>query len=102
MIMLMALCLLVYNLGQRQLRISLKTQKATVKNQLNKPTESPTLPWIFQSLCVGWVPRLGATGVCFQGIHLLITQGVDRIVNLTKVLFIFLVFKSLIHYCSSL
>mgnify|MGYP000061182478 CR=1 FL=1 len=54
MMMLMALCLLVYNLGQRQLRISLKTQKATVENQLNKPTESPTLPWIFQSYCVGF------------------------------------------------
>ena len=67
MMMLMALCLLVYNLGQRQLRIALKTQKATVKNQLSKPTESPTLRWIFQ---------------CFQGIHILITQEVDRILNL--------------------
>lgn len=38
MMMLMSLCLLVYNLGQRQLRMSLKYQKATVKNQLNKPT----------------------------------------------------------------
>ena len=56
MMMLMALCLLVYSLGQRQLRIALKAQKATVKNQLNKPTESPTLRWIFQ---------------CFQGIHFL-------------------------------
>lgn len=69
MMMLMALCLLVYNLGQRQLRIALKTQKANVKNQLKKPTESPTLRWIFQ---------------CFQGIHILITQGVDRILNLTN------------------
>ena len=69
MMMLMALCLLVYNLGQRQLRIALKTQKATVKNQLNKPTESPTLRWIFQ---------------CFQGIHLLIRQGVIMILNLTE------------------
>jgi transposase len=69
MMMLMALCLLVYNLGQRQLRISLKTQKATVKNQLNKPTESPTLRWIFQ---------------CFQGIHFLVTQGFQRILNLTE------------------
>ena len=69
MMMLMALCLLVYNLGQRQLRIALKTQKATVKNQLNKPTESPTLRWIFQ---------------CFQWIHILITQGVYRILNLTN------------------
>jgi transposase len=69
MMMLMSLCLLVYNLGQRQLRISLKNQKATVKNQLNKPTEVPTLRWIFQ---------------CFQGIHLLITQGGQRILNLTE------------------
>lgn len=69
MMMLMALSLLVYNLGQRQLRTSLKTQKATVKNQLNKSTESPTLRWIFQ---------------CFQGIHFLITQGVYRIINLTE------------------
>jgi transposase len=67
MMMLMALCLLVYNLGQRQLRMSLKAQKATVKNQLNRPTESPTLRWIFQ---------------CFQGIHLLMTQGFQRILTL--------------------
>jgi transposase len=69
MMMLMGLCLLVYNLGQRQLRSSLKTEKATVKNQLNKPTERPTLRWIFQY---------------FQGIHILITQGIPRILNLTE------------------
>ena len=84
MMMLMTLCLLVYNLGQRQLRMSLKAQKATFKNLLNKPTESPTLRWIFQSQCVGRVSRLEATGVCFQGIHLLITQGFQRILNLTE------------------
>ena len=69
MMMLMALCLLVYHLAQRQLRISLKTQKATVTNQLNQPTQSPTLRWIFQ---------------CFQGIHILIIKGVKRILNLTE------------------
>ncbi|MBL1197690.1 MAG: IS1634 family transposase [Nostoc sp. GBBB01] len=69
MMMLMSLCLLVYNLGQRQLRIALKTQKTTVKNQLNKETQSPTLRWIFQ---------------CFQGIHLIIAQGWQRILNLTE------------------
>ena len=66
MMMLMALCLLVYNLGQRQLRRSLKAQKATIKNQLNKSTESPTLRWVLQ---------------CFQGIHLLMTQGYQRVLN---------------------
>jgi hypothetical protein len=92
MIMLMALYLLVSSLGERQLRIWLKTQKGTAKNQLNKPTESPTLHWIFQSQCVGLVPRLvreaprkeAATGVCFQGILFLSTQGVHRILNLTE------------------
>ncbi len=69
MMMLMGLCLLVYNLGQRQLRNTLKTEKSTVKNQLNKLTERPTLRWIFQ---------------CFQGIHVLVTQGVKRIINLNE------------------
>lgn len=69
MMMLMGLCLLVYNLGQRQLRNTLKTEKSTVKNQLNKLTERPTLRWIFQS---------------FQGIHVLVTQGVKRIINLNE------------------
>jgi transposase len=67
MMMLMALCLLVYNLGQRQLRIALKTQKATVKNQLNKPTESPTLRWIFRNRPIAYrkIKGLGfCTGVC--------------------------------------
>ncbi|MBG1268497.1 IS1634 family transposase, partial [Nostoc sp. WHI] len=69
MMMLISLCLLVYNLGQRQLRIALKTQKATVKNQLKQDTQSPTMRWIFQ---------------CFQGIHLMITQDWCRILNLTE------------------
>ncbi len=68
MMMLMGLCLLVYNLGQRQLRSALKAEKATVKNQINKLTERHTLRWIFQ---------------CFQGIHVLITAGVKQIINLT-------------------
>lgn len=48
MMMLMGLCLLVYSVGQRQLRTTLKSEKPTVKNQFNKLTERPTLRWIFQ------------------------------------------------------
>ncbi len=59
-------------------------QKATVKNQLNKPTKSSTLRWILQSQCLGRVPRVEATGVCFQGIHIMIIQGVQRILNLIE------------------
>ena len=67
MAMLMGLCLLVYSLGQRQLRMSLKEAKTGVKNQLGKLTERPTLRWIFQ---------------CFQGIHLVILEGIKQVVNL--------------------
>lgn len=38
----MALCLLVYNLGQRQLRMALSEKNKTVLNQLKKPIQNPT------------------------------------------------------------
>jgi transposase len=41
--MIMALSLLVYNLGQRQLRASLATAGETIPNQLGQPTTVPTL-----------------------------------------------------------
>ncbi|MHC5762346.1 IS1634 family transposase [Nostoc sp.] len=46
--MIMGLCLLVYTLAQRQIRAALREAKLTIKNQLGKATDSPTLRWIFQ------------------------------------------------------
>ena len=66
--MLMGLSLLIYSIGQRQLRAYLKQNNTGVKNQLGKVTDKPTLRWIFQ---------------CFQGIHLVVLNGVKQIVNLT-------------------
>ena len=66
--MLMALCLLVYNLGQRQLRQALAKAQATIPNQLGQPTTSPTLRWVFQ---------------CFMAVHLVVIQGVRQVVNLS-------------------
>jgi transposase len=66
--MIMALCLLVYNLGQRQLRQALTQQDETIPNQLGQPTSSPTLRWVFQ---------------CFMAVHLVVFQGVRQVVNLT-------------------
>ena len=40
--MIMALCLLVYNLGQRKLRHALAQLAETIANQLGKPTATPT------------------------------------------------------------
>jgi transposase len=64
----MSLCLLVYNLGQRQLRQALAGQAETIPNQLGKPTATPTLRWVFQ---------------CFMAVHLVVFQGVQQVVNLT-------------------
>ena len=53
--MIMALCLMVYSLGQRQLKHGLEQAQATLPNQKGKQTEKPTLRWILQ---------------CFQSVHL--------------------------------
>lgn len=66
--MIMALCLLVYNLGQRQLRQALAQHEQTILNQLGQPTAVPTLRWVFQ---------------CFMAVHLVIVCGVEQVVNLT-------------------
>ncbi|MEG4288210.1 IS1634 family transposase [Microcoleus sp. C2C3] len=62
----MSLCLLVYTLGQRLLRHNLQRTNSTIKNQLGKPTNRPTLRWIFQ---------------IFQTIHLVSIQGTQQIYN---------------------
>ena len=48
LMMVMALCLLVYNLAQYKLRDTLRRKEETLPNQLNKEVQNPTLRWIFQ------------------------------------------------------
>ena len=48
MAMIMGLCLLVYTLAQRQIRKALSASKSTIKNQLGKATNNPTMRLIFQ------------------------------------------------------
>lgn len=67
--MIMGLCLLVYTLAQRQIRNALKESKSTIKNQLGKATNSPTLRWIFQ---------------CFHCIHLITLNQEEHISNWNK------------------
>lgn len=66
--MIMGLCLLVYNLGQRQLRQALQQVRQTLPNQLGHDTKRPTLRWVFQ---------------CFMAVHYVVLDGVEQIVNLT-------------------
>ena len=48
LMMIMALCLMIYNLAQYRLREALKAKNETLPNQINKPIQNPTLRWIFQ------------------------------------------------------
>lgn len=46
--MVMCLTLLVYSICERKLRMALKEQEQSIVNQVGKPTQRPTLRWIFQ------------------------------------------------------
>ena len=50
LLMVMTLALLVYSVTQRRLRRQLSRQHETIPNQINQPTERPTLRWVFQLL----------------------------------------------------
>ncbi len=65
----MGLCLLVYTLAQRELRAALKSLNYTVKNQLGKAINNPTMRWIFQF---------------FQSVHLVTFQQKTEFYNLTS------------------
>jgi transposase len=71
--MVMCLCLLCYTIAQRLFRKKLKELQASIPNQLGKPTQKPTMKWIFQ---------------LFEGVHVLIhntLSGIKEIVlNLNK------------------
>jgi transposase len=48
LMMVMTLCLMVYNISQYKLRQALKQQNETLPNQLDKEVQNPTMRWIFQ------------------------------------------------------
>src|SRR5207248_2486904 len=59
----MVLCLLVYRLAEHRLRQQLAATGQTIPDQVKKPTNRPTMRWVFQ---------------CFEGIEILhILQGSD-------------------------
>ena len=73
--MIMCLCLLIYSLAERFLRIQLKLQNSRIKNQRGYPTQTPTMRWVFQ---------------VFEGIHVLLIKSKSepmpciQILNLTE------------------
>jgi transposase len=59
LLMIMTLSLLVYSIEQRRMRASMEKANKTTPNQINIPTATPTLRWVFQ---------------CFEGINLVQTE----------------------------
>ena len=56
LLMIMTLSLLVYSIAQRRMRANIKAAEESIPNQINQPTATPTLRWVFQ---------------CFDGINLI-------------------------------
>jgi transposase len=50
LLVVMTLALLVYSVAQRRLRQELARQKESLPNQIDQPTQRPTLRWVFQLL----------------------------------------------------
>jgi len=66
--MIMTLALMVYSLGQRQLRLALEKDNATLPDQKGKPISRPTLRWLLQ---------------CFLSVHLVFLDHVKYQIKLT-------------------
>jgi len=73
--MIMTLALMVYSLGQRQLRQALELNLSTLPNQKGKPTARPTLRWI--------LPFGRLRLQCFQSVHLVFVDGIKSSIKLT-------------------
>ena len=73
LMMVMTLCLMVYSFAQHFLREALKHSEETLPNQLKKPTQKPSMAWVFR---------------LFHGVHLLkikLSSGIQKLViNLTE------------------
>lgn len=67
LLMIMTLCLLVYSALEFKIRTLLKETGKTIKGRLKKPTNNPSLKWIFE---------------VFHGIHYLIKPDSVKVVNL--------------------
>jgi transposase len=50
LLFIMTLSLLIYSISQRKLRLALENQEESIPNQLNQPTQQPTLKWVFKLL----------------------------------------------------
>ncbi len=70
LMMVMTLCLIVYNFAQYKLRSYLKTHGDYLPNQLGKPVQNPTSQWIFSIMSSIGVAEINQD----EKVHLIITN----------------------------
>jgi transposase len=74
LLMIMTLSLLVYTLAQRRLRKNLEEANETIPNQIKKPTQKPTLHWVFQLF-----EGVNIVSISFQGVKKTFVQGLTAL-----------------------
>lgn len=85
LMMIMTLCLMIYNIGQYRLRSILVETNETLPNQLNKPVQNPTLRWVFQIM-----EGIGVIQFYEQGIRDPVRQMITNLSDLrTKIIRLF-------------
>lgn len=80
LMMVMTLCLLVYNLGQYHLRDNLIKENAYVPDQKGKPTQKPTLQWVFtlmRGVCCAYLSKkyLGVVNITERQANIINLMG---------------------------
>lgn len=78
LMMIMTLCLMVYNAGQYQVREALEVQQESLLSQVKKPTKKPTLRWIFQKMAGIHRVHIPGQGSCLAGL----TKEKEKIIRL--------------------
>ncbi|WP_157828022.1 IS1634 family transposase [Paraglaciecola sp. MB-3u-78] len=69
LMMVMTLCLMVYNAGQYQVRKELEEQEESILSQVGKPTKQPTLRWIFQKMSGIHRVHIPGRDSCISGLN---------------------------------
>lgn len=62
--MLMCLSLLIYSICERKLRMLLRSVGKSINSQLGKPTQRPTLRWVYQIFEDVHLVKIGENGTC--------------------------------------
>jgi transposase len=78
LMMVMTLCLMVYNAGQYRVRKALEVQQESIRSQVGKPTKKPTLRWIFQKLSGIHQVHIPGQDSCLAGLN----EEKERIIRL--------------------